>query len=61
MRCPTCGANIEVTVYADGSILSRRDCNCKAQKEQKKKFYEKTYKEVLVSLGVKEQKKEKKR
>ena len=29
MKCPKCGANIEVTELNDGSILVRQDCLCK--------------------------------
>jgi len=28
MKCPKCGANIEVTRFKDGSVLIRRDCTC---------------------------------
>ena len=28
MRCPECGANIEVTEFEDGSVLVRQDCLC---------------------------------
>jgi len=28
MRCPLCGANIEITEFEDGSTLIRRDCVC---------------------------------
>jgi hypothetical protein len=28
MKCPICGANIEVTEFEDGSVLIRRDCMC---------------------------------
>ena len=31
MRCPDCGANIEVTEFEDGSVLIRQDCLCKTQ------------------------------
>jgi len=29
MKCPDCGANIEVTEFEDGSVLIRQDCLCK--------------------------------
>ena len=28
MRCPICGANIEITELPDGSTLVRYDCKC---------------------------------
>ncbi len=28
MKCPICGANVEVTVFSDGTTLTRRDCMC---------------------------------
>ena len=28
MKCPICGANIEVTEFEDSSVLIRRDCMC---------------------------------
>jgi len=28
MKCPICGANIEVTEYEDGTKLVRQDCLC---------------------------------
>ena len=28
MKCPICGANIEVTEYEDGSVLFRQDYLC---------------------------------
>jgi len=30
MKCPKCGANIEITEFDDGSILIRQDCTCKS-------------------------------
>lgn len=34
MKCPKCGANMEVTKFDDGTILIRRDCNCDMTKEE---------------------------
>ena len=28
MKCPKCGANIEVTEYKNGTVLIRQDCLC---------------------------------
>jgi len=28
MKCPECGANIEVTEYKNGTVLVRQDCLC---------------------------------
>ena len=28
MKCPICGANVEVTEFSDGTTLTRRDCMC---------------------------------
>jgi len=28
LKCPRCGANVEVTVFDDGSVLIRQDCLC---------------------------------
>lgn len=28
MKCPRCGANIEVTEFEDGNVLVRQDCLC---------------------------------
>jgi len=28
MRCPICGANIEVTEFENGTVLIRQDCLC---------------------------------
>jgi len=33
MKCPICGANIEVSELSDGSTLIRRDCLCDLEKE----------------------------
>jgi len=36
MKCPECGANIEVTEYEDGTILFRQDCLCNILKANEK-------------------------
>ena len=33
MKCPKCGANIEVTIFEDGTILTRKDCLCPVDNE----------------------------
>ena len=34
MKCPKCGANIEITEFDDGSVLIRQDCLCSLSKEE---------------------------
>lgn len=29
MKCPKCGANVEITLFEDGTLLIRQDCQCK--------------------------------
>ena len=36
MKCPICGANVEITEYEDGSVLIRRDCQCDSSNEKEK-------------------------
>jgi len=36
MRCPECGANIEVTEFENGFVLVRQDCLCDIRKLTKK-------------------------
>jgi len=34
MKCPICGANIEVTEYENGTVLIRQDCLCDLKAEE---------------------------
>jgi hypothetical protein len=34
MKCPICGANIEVTEFDDGTVLIRKDCICDTSKQK---------------------------
>jgi len=36
MKCPKCGANIEVTEYKNGTVLIRQDCLCDLKAEDTK-------------------------
>ena len=36
MKCSTCGANIEVTEFEDGTLLIRQDCQCKIAVDETK-------------------------
>jgi len=40
MKCPICGANIEVTEYEDGSVLIRQDCLCDLKTNEEKDIEE---------------------
>jgi len=36
MRCPICGANIEVTEFENGTVLIRQDCLCDLKANEEK-------------------------
>jgi len=42
MKCPECGANIEVTEFDDGTTLVRQDCLCDASKKNIRQIATKT-------------------
>ena len=44
MKCPICGANIEITEYDNGTVLIRQDCICdlKANEQEDQKLNRKT-------------------